>query len=86
MRCRRAARVLEQIGPPAVPALITALGDADAQVRQNAAGALGQIGLPAAEAVPTLIAALQDPDQEVIKAAKKALERIQSPSLAPNYT
>jgi HEAT repeat protein len=68
----------------AVPALITAPGDADTDVRWNAAGVLGEIE-PAAEAVvPVLTAALQDPDQEAINAAKNALERIQSAFSAGN--
>ena len=45
--CRQAAMALRNIGPPAkdaVPALIEALGDADASLRNNAAVALGGIG------------------------------------------
>jgi HEAT repeat protein len=66
-----------------VPALITALGDADLEVRRSAAEALERIG-PAAEAVPALITALRDADLEVRRSAVEALARIQSASPAGN--
>jgi len=80
---QEAARALGQLGPAAaeaVPALITALGDADAKVRHSAVLALGQLGPAAVRAVPALTAALQDPTQSVIEASKIALQQIQSGS------
>ena len=59
-----------------MPALITALGDADEGVRRSAAEALGRIGPAAAEAVPALITALGDADAEVRRSAAEALGRI----------
>src|SRR5947209_2410664 len=44
----------------AVPDLATALKDADAEVRFQAAVALGEIGPPARAAVPELIQALEE--------------------------
>ena len=44
-------------------ALITALKDGDARVRQLAAQAIGEIGHRAAPAVPDLVALLADPDE-----------------------
>src|SRR3954469_3320278 len=53
--------VLGEVTPvAAVPALVTALQDTHANVRQAAAEALGQIGPAAVEAVPALVTALQD--------------------------
>jgi HEAT repeat protein len=78
-----------QIGPvaaEAVPALITALSDADEGVRRGAARALGQIGPAASEAVPALTVVLHDPDKDVIENAKAALEQIQLLSPAANST
>jgi hypothetical protein len=45
----------------AVPVLITALGDANTEVRRYAARTLGRIGPATAEVAPALTAALQDP-------------------------
>jgi HEAT repeat protein len=59
-----------------VPALITALGDANVRVRWKAAQALEQIGPAAAEAVPALITALGDDDVGVRSAAAKALGEV----------
>lgn len=62
----------------AVPALIEALKqDKNAQVRSNAANALGWFGEKAASAVPALIEALKnDLDLQVRSSAANALERI----------
>jgi len=67
-----------KLGAPAqaVPALIAALGDANENVRANAAKALARIGPAAVEAVPTLIAALGDANENVRANAAKALARI----------
>jgi HEAT repeat protein len=57
---RAAAQVLREIGPQAaeaVPALISALGDTDAGVREAATDALSAIGPPS---VPALLAALRN--------------------------
>jgi HEAT repeat protein len=56
--------------------LITALGDADINVRRGAAGALGQIGPAAASAVPKLISALGDAEAWVRAAAAGGLGNI----------
>ena len=48
---------------PLVPALISALQDGDARVRQMAAQAIGEIGPKAALAVPGLVTLLTDPDE-----------------------
>jgi hypothetical protein len=57
-----------------VQTLITALGDADMEVRRSAARALVQIGLAA---VPALITTLGDPDKEVRRSAVRILGQIQ---------
>jgi HEAT repeat protein len=55
-----AVKVLEAIGPEAVPALVQGLRAPDAATREWAADALGQIGSPASAAVTELTALLQD--------------------------
>ena len=67
-----------KLGAPAqaVPALIAALGDANENVRANAAKALARIGPAAVEAVPALIAALGDANENVRANAAEALEQI----------
>jgi HEAT repeat protein len=62
---RTAADALVKIGPPALPALITALQSADVTLRWTAASVLGDLGSDAAEAAPILALALQDPDSQV---------------------
>ncbi len=72
----RAIEVLGEIGmkaKEAVPVLITALKDQDADVRGSAAYALGEIGK---EAVPTLIAALEDQEVFARSSAAYALGKI----------
>jgi HEAT repeat protein len=64
---------LGQIGAAAIPALITALGDAEPEVRYWAAHALGQIR-QAAEALPALSKALKDPSEKDYEAAKNVLK------------
>ncbi|MCS7179459.1 MAG: HEAT repeat domain-containing protein [Anaerolineae bacterium] len=66
-----------KIGPPAIGPLAEALQDAEAEVRQAAAEALGAIRDPAA--VGPLVEALRDADAGVRQAAEEALEKIGSP-------
>ena len=73
---KQVASALGHAGHDAIPALASALGDADAGVRQEAAKALGEIGTEAREAVPSLRKALNDPDEIVRSAASLALKRI----------
>jgi tetratricopeptide (TPR) repeat protein len=78
-RHKEAARALGQLEPAAaeaVPKLITALGDADALVRQSTALALGQLGPVAAKAVPALITALGDADAVVRQSSALALGQL----------
>jgi HEAT repeat protein len=65
-----------------VPGLVQALGDEDADVRQGAASALGQIGPEAAQAVPALIEALGDQDEDVRERAASALGQIGAEAVA----
>ena len=66
-----------RLGEAAVPALTTALGDVDADVRAHAAEALGHIGGPAADAaVGALEAAAADADAEVRLHAVSALGQL----------
>jgi HEAT repeat protein len=60
-----AIAALQEIGPPAVPALAQALAHAHRVVRSKAAHALGRLGPDAAPAVPSLVALLRDEDQWV---------------------
>ena len=76
-----AARALRRIGDAAaVPGLLAALGDANADVRR-AAAALGEIGYAAA--VPWLLAALDDAEARVREAAAKALGQIGDAAAVP---
>ncbi len=76
----QAAFVLGRIGDSsAVPALITVLKDWG--VRQEAIGALGEIGQPA---LPTLIVALRNSDKEIRSGAAEALEKIGDKSAVPS--
>jgi HEAT repeat protein len=72
-----AASALDMTGPEAeaaVPALIDALKDPDAQVRWKATYALGEISVGAA--VSALIDALRAPDAQVRRTAVPALAKI----------
>jgi HEAT repeat protein len=76
-----AVEALGRIGDAeAVPGLLAALGDANADVREAAAAALGEIGAPA---VPGLLAALRDADADVREAAAKALGEIGDAAAVP---
>ena len=57
---RETARRLGEDGAKGVPALIELLNDKDGEVRELAAGSLGQIGPEAKAAVPALIELLKD--------------------------
>ena len=62
---------------PAVPSLIQALESKDKYVREQAAKALGNIGLPASAAIPLLANALKmDEDEFVRQNAAEALGKI----------
>lgn len=74
------AHALAVVGAPAVPRLIEALSSTAEHVRANAAYALGEIGLPAAEAVPHLITAISDPVVAVARHAVSALGMIGEPA------
>ena len=76
----RIIRALPQIGKPAVSPLVIALNTADADVRQNIAWTLGEIGYP--QAVPYLLRLLADPKlpEGARQAAVEALSRIQRTS------
>lgn len=73
---REAAIALSQIGSPAVPALTEALKDNRADVRLNAALALGRIGAVAKPSVPPLIELSKDPNLAVQQQAIVALGQI----------
>ena len=64
------------------PILITALGDANPEVRKTAAVALGQIKSPTARAMSSLIATLGDAEPEVRRGAGEALGQI-GPAAVP---
>ena len=68
-----AAEALVARGPPALPALLAALGDGDPSLRMWAAYTLGLIG--DARAAPALMQALEDDDPGVAKWAAAALRR-----------
>jgi HEAT repeat protein len=77
---KKAARELGHIGAAdkaAVPALVGALKDKDAGVREAAVLALFAIGPPAAEAAPALTELRdRDPVPKVRQEAGKAVERV----------
>lgn len=67
---------LVQMGPRAVPALTTELGNPNPRIRQNVATTLGYLGAAAREAVPALQQAAKDADRDVAAAAQRALQEI----------
>lgn len=74
-RRRAAAWALGQMrDPAAVPSLVLALGDENAQVREAAAGAL--VHLPDSQALPALLPLLQDSSKAVRKAVIAAVARL----------
>ena len=78
----RAVRQLVEMGEPAVPALVLALKDPEARVRNAAASALWGLGPKAHDAVPTLAEALADNDDGVRLGVVMALESIGRDSAA----
>ena len=77
-----AARALPRIAP-ADPRTIAALArapkhDESESVRWHAAGALGEIGPPAAPAIPTLTDSLKDHHDQVRGEAEAALKKIRA--------
>jgi HEAT repeat protein/flagellar basal body rod protein FlgF len=73
---RAVRETLQEMGGDAVPALTELLRASPAELRLDAAVALGQIGCDARAAVPTLIEALGWDDWELRQAATSALDRI----------
>ncbi len=74
----RAAVALVKTGPAAVPALIGALTDEKAYVRQGAARVLGDIGRRTDDVTAGLIKALSDPDADVREHAAEALGKLEA--------
>lgn len=72
----RAARALGAIGPDAIPSLLKALKDGNAEVRGCAAAGFYEMGANGEEAVPELAAALHDSNAEVRTRIAEALEKI----------
>jgi HEAT repeat protein len=71
-----AARALGRFGPaarPALPALLEAMKDKEAEVRWTSAMAVGKIGPEAREAVPALVALFRDEDPLVREHAAESL-------------
>ncbi len=77
----KAAEALSKIGPPAVDALIGALGHSDDDVRWKAAIALGEIGDQ--RAIDPLVSLLCDEDRFVKSRAAYALGMIGEPAVEP---
>ncbi len=80
---QQAARVLQEIGPaaePAIPQLIAAMKYPDVQVQVAAAMALGNIGKEPEKTVPALLAAMKVDDKRVPTAAAEALGAFPSQS------
>jgi HEAT repeat protein len=72
-------QAIENIGIPAVPSLIEALGDREGTVRKFAAAILGKIGDP--RAVEELGMTVYDLHHDVSQAAAEALARFGSPAV-----
>jgi len=77
----RARLSLVEIGDPAVPALVDALGDRRQVVRWEAAKALGQIADPAA--APALVGALEDREFSIRWLAAEGLIALRRAGLEP---
>ena len=74
---------LQNLGEPAVPYLIDALRAESAEIRLNAAYALGEIGAPLDTILPALISTLTDPEWNVRRLVVRALVTIGSPTVEP---
>ena len=72
---------LENLGEPAVPYLIDALAVDNAEIRLNAAYALGEIGTPLDIILPALIRTLTDPEWNVRSLVVRALVTIGPPAV-----
>ena len=72
---------LQNLGEPAVPYLIDALTAPSAEIRLNAAYALGEIGTPLDTIIPALINTLTDPEWNVRRLVVRALVRIGTPAV-----
>ena len=74
---------LQSLGESAVPYLIDALTADSADIRLNAAYALGEIGTPLDTILPALINALTDPVWNVRRLVVRALVTIGTPAVEP---
>lgn len=72
---------LQNLGEPAVPYLIDALSAPAAEIRLNAAYALGEIGTSLDTVIPALIDTLTDPEWNVRRLVVRALVRIGTPAV-----
>ena len=72
---------LQNLGEPAVPYLIDALAAPAAEIRLNAAYALGEIGTSLDTIIPALIDTLTDPEWNVRRLVVRALVRIGTPAV-----
>ena len=72
---------LQNVGVPAVPYLIDALTADAAEIRLNAAYALGEIGAPLDTILPALINTLTDPEWNVRRLVVRALATIGTPAV-----
>ena len=77
---------LQNLGEPAVPYLIDALTADPAEIRLNAAYALGEIGAPLDTIVPALIRTLTDAEWNVRRLVVRALVTIGDPAVEPLIT
>ena len=72
---------LQNVGEPAVPYLIEALAADTAEIRLNAAYALGEISTPLDTILPALINTLTDPEWNVRRLVVRALATIGTPAV-----
>src|SRR5262249_5152690 len=77
VRALKALRRLPGSNHEAIPAFIEATRHADAEVRENAAEALGEAGPAASPAPPAPRALKDDPNAKVRKEAEEAVEKIE---------
>lgn len=77
------AEALAEIGVPAIPGLVEAMGNADPVVRRRAAATLARNGASARSAVDNLTAALKDADPGVRVEAVRAIGEIQGAKALP---